>query len=148
LFIGGGAMVEQIKVFIESNPDINVAYVGSLPLEKKNLGLAACDIAIVSLEADMSGLGVPSKAYFSMAADKPIVAVMDSSAEISMVVTEYEMGWCCDPNNPGALASVFDGINKDDIYRLNGRPRSVLQEHFSEERSLAGYHECIAELVT
>lgn len=147
LFIGAGAMVGSINKFILENPGKNVAYVGPLPLDRKNLGLAACDVAIVTLEAGMSGLGVPSKSYFSMAADKPILAVMDNSAEISIVVNEYSIGWICESGNPEKLAGLIDGISRNDISRLSGRPRAVLQELFSEKRALSAYKQTISELL-
>lgn len=146
LFIGAGAMIDAINSFILKNPDKNVAYVGPLPLDKKNLGLAACDVAIVTLESGMSGLGVPSKSYFSMAADKPILAVMDNSAEISMVVKEYSIGWVCESGNPEKLAGLIDEISRNDISRVSGRPRAVLQEFFSEKRAIGAYKKTISEL--
>lgn len=146
LFIGSGAKVDTIRRFIENHPDKSVAYVGPLPLDAKNLGLAACDIAFVTLEAGMSGLGVPSKSYFSMAADKPILAVMDQSAEISMVVEEYGIGWCCKPDDPIKLAAILDNISKDSVFEMVGKPRAVLMQHFSRGQALDVYKKCLLEL--
>lgn len=147
LFIGGGAMVDRIKQFIHTHPDKNVAYAGVLDLDQKNLGLAACDVAIVSLEKGMVGLGVPSKAYFSMAADKPLLVVMESDAEISRVVREKGIGWQCDPNSPNDLATLIDQITPEKIISLRGVSRSVLSTHYSEENALTAYTNCLAVLI-
>jgi glycosyltransferase involved in cell wall biosynthesis len=148
LFIGGGAMVDKVEEFIDSHPDINVAYVGNLPLDDKVRGLAACDVAIVSLEAGMSGIGVPSKSYFSMAADKPIIALMDSGSEIADVVTAHDIGWHVEANDACGLAKVFDSISDCDIRMMRGRPRRVLVSRYSERAALDSYCDCVAELLT
>lgn len=147
LFIGGGVMVDKIKQFVHMHPDKNVAYAGVLDLDKKNLGLAACDVAIVSLEKGMLGLGVPSKAYFSMAADKPLLVVMEGNAEIARVVRETGIGWQCEPDSPDELAALIDQITREKIVNLKGVPRSVLNAHYSEENALVAYTNCLAALI-
>jgi glycosyltransferase involved in cell wall biosynthesis len=147
LFIGGGVMVDKIKQFVHMHPDKNVAYAGVLDLDKKNLGLAACDVAIVSLEKGMLGLGVPSKAYFSMAADKPLLVVMEGDAEIARVVRETGIGWQCEPDSPDELAALIDQITREKIVNLKGVPRSVLNAHYSEENALVAYTNCLAALI-
>jgi hypothetical protein len=126
LFIGGGAAVDNVKNFIANNPDRIVHYHGPLSLEMKNIGLASCDVALVSLESGMTGLGVPSKSYFSMAADKPILAIMDKDSEISRVVLEEGIGWHSGTQNAAALALLMDSISLNDISALKGKPRKAL----------------------
>ncbi|MCP5877696.1 hypothetical protein NL390_35070, partial [Klebsiella pneumoniae] len=70
----------------------------------------SCDIAIVTLAEGMLGLGVPSKAYFTMAADRPILAIMEEDAEVANMVKEHSIGWVCEPNDPVRLASLIDEI--------------------------------------
>ena len=144
LFIGGGAMVGKVQQFIATHPERCIAYAGTLPLAKKNSGLAACDVAIVSLETGMAGLGVPSKSYFTMAADKQILAIMDSDAEIASVVKDHRIGWHAEPVDPAKLAVLIDSISNADIDRMKGRPRAVFQELYSEPLALTawrGYRE-------
>jgi glycosyltransferase involved in cell wall biosynthesis len=136
LFIGNGNLVNTIKDFISTHPNIRVAYGGSLPMEEKNIGLSACDVAIISLESNMLGVGVPSKAYFSIAADKPLLAIVDHESEISQMVLEEDIGWQCTPDNPIKLAALIDHICEIDISKLQGKPRRVLEEKYSEEKTL------------
>ena len=147
LFIGGGAAVDNVKNFIANNSDRTVHYHGPLPLEMKNIGLASCDVALVSLESGMTGLGVPSKSYFSMAADRPILAIMDKDAEISRVVLEEGIGWHTGTQDAAALALLMDSISNDDILALKGKPRKVLIEKYSEECAMHKYVDCITQLL-
>jgi glycosyltransferase involved in cell wall biosynthesis len=120
LFMGDGALVAKVNEFIISHPRKNVAYAGAIPLKDKNLGLAAGDVALITLEKGMLGLGVPSKAYFSLAADKPLLAVMDEDAEVSRMIRETGVGWQCKPGDPHALANLI--LSMSDRFSRAARP--------------------------
>lgn len=137
LFIGAGAYVDLVSAYQKSNPEKPFHYFGELPQDQKNEGLAACDVALISLEPGMYGLGVPSKAYFSMAADRPILAVMDARSEISLAVEENDIGWSCEADNPEKIARTIDHICNMDLSRYEGRSKNVLQEKYSESVALA-----------
>ena len=91
------------------NPS-NVKYLGALDMAQNNEGLAACDVSIVSLVPGMYGLGVPSKFYFSLAAGKDVLAVMDRGSEVSRSVEEHDLGWSCQADDPVSLARQIDKI--------------------------------------
>ncbi|MCY1214952.1 PEP-CTERM/exosortase A-associated glycosyltransferase [compost metagenome] len=137
LFIGAGACVDLVSTYKKINPEKNVHYFGELPQEQKSEGLAACDVALISLESGMYGLGVPSKAYFSMAADRPILAVMDARSEISLAVEENDIGWSCEADNPEKIAKTIDRICRMDLSRYEGRSKNVLQKKYSDSVALA-----------
>jgi len=147
LFIGDGAMVSELKDFIVSNPAISIAYFGPISIDERNYALAACDVAIVTLAPGMYGLGVPSKSYFSLAADKPLLVVADPESEISCVVKEDDVGWTCKPNNPLELTSVFEHICSVDLTMYKGIPRRVLIEKYSESIALEKYNAVVEELL-
>gem|GEM_PF-738251 len=136
LFIGSGAKADAVMEFIASYSSSNVVYLGPLEQAQKNQGLAACDVALITLEKGMAGLGVPSKAYFSMAADKPLLAVMESESEIARTVGEHQIGWVCVPGNPAALAQLIDHIC-DQVQPVPlGRSRDVFEHHYAEKVGL------------
>lgn len=147
LFIGDGSAAKAVKEFAESYPGDNFAYIGPIDQCQKNLGLAACDVALITLEKGMLGLGVPSKAYFSMAADKPLLAVMEDRAEISCMIHEEAIGWSCAPNAPAALAVLIDHICQADISSMRGHPRKVLQEKYSESAALDKFIACLKSVM-
>jgi len=136
LFIGSGAKADAVMEFVASNSFSNVAYLGPLEQEQKNQGLAACDVALITLEKGMAGLGVPSKAYFSMAADKPLLAVMECESEIAYTVGEHQIGWVCVPGNPVALAQFIDNICGQVQPLPVGRSRNVFEHFYAESVGL------------
>lgn len=143
LFIGGGNQVESVQNLIKEQANSNVAYVGELGAQERSLGLSSCDVAVVTLAEGMLGLGVPSKAYFSMAADRPILAIMEEQAEVAGMVKEHRIGWVCQANDPIALAALIDQICQDKLYELIQSPRQVLQDHYHQDKLLQDFAEIV-----
>lgn len=134
LFIGGGSAVEVVQSYIENNQQTNnVAYINELPSSQRSLGLSSCDIAIVTLAEGMFGLGVPSKAYFSMAANRPILAIMDKNAEVACMVKEHQIGWVESSNQPRQLAQLIDDICERELASGVNSPRVILEKYYHQD---------------
>lgn len=133
LFIGDGTERGLIEEFIKNNKNGNIFYYGSLSEDMRSEGLAACDFAIVSLSAGMLGLGVPSKAYFTMAADRRILGVMDEKSEIALTVCENNIGVIVPPGDPDRLAvEILELCDCFDSYKFSS-PRDVFLNNFNEK---------------
>ena len=148
IFIGGGEEQGLVTQFIASNPYNNVYHQGEISLQDKDVGLNCCDIALVSLGKGMYGLGVPSKAYFSMAADKPILIIADKGAELALLLDDYHLGWFCESGDSEALANIIDHICAE----ISGKqfeysPREILINNFSEKDSLLQFKTLIDQIV-
>ena len=136
LFFGGGAYLDMLTDFIGDNSNINIFYGGEVSEEDRDSCLSSCDVAFVTLDSGMYGLGVPSKTYFSMCFDKPILAVMDANSEIARVVTEDKIGWYCEPKNPKELAHLIDKIAEGRWKGKIASSREVLIQKYSRTQSL------------
>lgn len=132
LFMGDGAYVDQLNRAIETLNDPNIQYIGPIQQSEKSKGLNAGDIAIVTLAEGMLGLGVPSKAYFSMAADKPLLAIMDDKSEVACMIKKYGLGWVVPPENSKALAQQIIAIIDNCHSNKWISSRQILIENFSE----------------
>ena len=99
-----------------------------------------------SLSKGMNGLGVPSKAYFSLAADKPLLVISDFGSEIGRLVEENDLGWWCKPSDPYALSIIIDYICSLDLTSYTGRPRSVFIEKYSDIIALEKYSSIVNKL--
>jgi len=147
VFIGDGAMVDAVKEHADGSHKNPVFYAGNWPMEANQEMLSACDVAIVSLSKNMYGLGVPSKAYFSMAADKPLLVIGDDGSELVCMVKEHKVGWACSPGEPQALARTIDEICRTGTESLRGKPRKVLCAKFSEDLGLSKYADIVERLL-
>jgi glycosyltransferase involved in cell wall biosynthesis len=148
IFIGSGSEDKLVSRFIAQYPQLNIIRVPQLSFADNNLGLSACDVAIVSLDKGMKGLAVPSKAYFSLAADKPLLVVSDKDSELHRLVSEERMiGWFCECENPTALAKSIDDICNLNLSEFRGKPRSVLIEKYGYIDAIKRYSQCIHEVL-
>lgn len=146
IFIGDGAYASILVEQINTLKLDNVYYWGSLDQKEKSIGLNACDVALVTLTEGMLGLGVPSKSYFTMAADKPILAIMEEKAEVSTMVNQHSIGWTTPPEDIDALAAKLDEIVLNfNQYKLNS-PRNILIENYAEAIAMQRILKIINEL--
>jgi glycosyltransferase involved in cell wall biosynthesis len=148
LFAGDGVFQPEIELFIRENPYKHVVHLGRLPISTQQLFLNACDVALVTLDDAMYGLGVPSKSYFSMAAGKPLLLVAHPESEIGRVVKEERIGWIVPPNDPEALARKVDEVcSSTGLPAMGARAREVAQYRFSEQAVLSQYSDWFLKLL-
>lgn len=153
LFIGDGSELpnvqQKIKIINHKVGYKKIHYYGQLSLGDNLIGLNACDVAFVSLAKDMYGLGVPSKAYFSMAADKPILYVGDKESELSILLSEHDVGWFCEPDSPQKLGALIDKISAEycecNVNKIS--PREHLIAHFSEGAALRKINKVVGGVI-
>ena len=144
LFIGEGSEFEKIQEFTKTNPKLPIALVANASLGSRNEGLVACDVAIVSLIAGMRGIGVPSKSYFSLAADRPILGVVDERSEVAQMLQEHKgIGWHCIPGRPQELAALIDEICCLDLSLNKGKARALMEEKYDEVPAIKKYIESL-----
>ena len=117
-FYGNGTHLNSI---LQSN-NKNILYRGSFTREESNHYLNLCDIAIVTLEKNMLGLGVPSKTYNILCAGKPILYIGDINSEIAIMVKENNIGYVAEPNN---LNNIAEGIKW--FLNLDDKKMKVIQ---------------------
>ena len=141
LFIGDGGEKNRIENFIKNNHRNNIIYAGKYPAIEENTFLNACDVSIISLNESMYGLGVPSKSYYNMAAQKPLLYVGNKDTEIAKVITDNKIGWICDPSNAQFLADLFDKVcgEKEKFIQLGEKSKETLVKYYSEEIILNKY---------
>jgi len=140
LFIGEGSEFGVIQRFVKAHPQLPIALIANADLSSRSEGLAACDVALVSLKKGMYGVGVPSKSYFSLAADRPILGVMDANSELVQMLNEYAgIGWSCDPDQPEKLAARIDEICQLNLSLNLGKARALMEKNYDEMPAINQY---------
>ena len=140
VFIGSGAMTGQVKAFAAADSQGRVRVLPPLTLQRNNEGLLACDVAMITLAPGMKGLAVPSKAYFSMAADRPILVVGDADTELDLLLREHgAVGWHCRAGDPMALARLIESICSDNLELRKGLPRQLVEREFDRPQAIRAY---------
>ena len=119
---GTGAMEEKLK----ARGQKNVFFHGSYFRSQQNEVLAACDIAIVSLQEGMYGLGVPSKTYNILASGRPILFIGPKNSEIDLLVRENKIGYCEWPKK----------WDKTTLLDMGKRARNLAEREYSKKAIL------------
>ena len=91
LFAGDGTMAPMVAKLASCRNDL--AYLGAVPMAENQRVLAMADICLVSLADGMKGLGVPSKSYFNLAADKHLIYIGEKGSEIWRLIEENPRAW-------------------------------------------------------
>lgn len=119
---GTGAMEESLKKM--GYP--NVFFHGPYFRSQQNEVLAACDIAVVTLQDGMYGLGVPSKTYNILASGRPVLFLGPVNSEIDLLVREKRIGYCEWPKK----------WDKEELLAMGARAREVAVKEYSKETIL------------
>ena len=104
VFIGDGAMKEPLAREIVDQKLENVRLLPRVPREQMESVMAGCDVALVSLDQRMLGLGVPSKLYGILAAGRAVLAVMPEQSEVARVLREEQCGVNVPEGTPERIA--------------------------------------------
>lgn len=143
-FVGGGSASELIEQFVQNNPHIDIELLPPVQFSENMATLKDCDIALVCLAPGMKGLAVPSKAYFSMAVDKPILVIGDIGSELDLLVRENpRIGWFCDCRDKFSIAETIDEIAEVDLSKLEGYPKEVIESFYNFQSASDRYVDII-----
>lgn len=127
-FVGDGSMLSEMKSFVKEHKlDKVVSFYGRRPVEEMPKFYKLADACLVSLKADTQiGLTLPTKVQGYMAAGKPIIGMIDGSAQ--EVIIESGCGICVRANDVDALAAgMRDFIEHKDKYNDCG---NTAREYF------------------
>ncbi len=144
-FFGKGVYEDVIDSVSRSKNSI-LSYGGVFHRSESNAYLNACDVAVVSLEPGMKGLGVPSKTYNILAVGKPILYIGDHDSEIGLLIRENELGVVCEPGSVDAILAgmeYFTKVDSEVIKSIGERGRLLAKTLFSMDEVLLQYQRLI-----
>ena len=72
---------------------------------------------------------MPSRTYNILAAGKPILALTDEGSEVALTISEDDLGWAVQPEDPAKLAAAVKEIfeNRDRLAEMGERSRALLR---------------------
>lgn len=148
-FIGDGQCAHLVKAFAEEQPEIDLKKRPGVPFNQNIPTLLDCDVALVSLQKGMVGLAVPSKAYFALAANKPILFLGEEGSELELLIRENAgLGWFCNIEDVDSVSTTIDKICESNLEGLTGTPRSVVESKYDYVLVSAQYAQIIREVLS
>lgn len=107
MFIGAGPKWELLHRTLCDQPLTNVTLLGWQAEDILPYSMATADIGLVSLESELSGLAVPSKAFNFLAANVPLLAVCEEQTELADMIRQFDCGAVVPPHSPQAISDCL-----------------------------------------
>lgn len=149
MFIGAGPKWNMVKQFLatRSPGQDNVTL---LPWQEESVipfSLATADVGVVSLEAEMTGLAVPSKAYYFLAAGAPLLALCHADCELAETIERFGCGQVVIPGDADALSANIHRLASEPTLLSDWRAGAKLaSEHYSRQKNTRRFLSILAEM--
>ncbi len=150
VFIGEGAVKQEMQVFVQDNHIHNVHFLPYQPKEFIKYSLNAADVHLVVNQKGIKGVSVPSKIYGVMAAGKPVLGVLEQGSEAQMLIEKSRCGVVVEPQDyRGIIDSIEElyKLEKEKLVTLGLNGRDYLDEHLKREISINKYRETLKEVL-
>jgi glycosyltransferase involved in cell wall biosynthesis len=147
LFIGGGHHMALIEAEVQRRALTNVAIRPFQPAWRLKQSLAVPDVHLVSLQAALEGLVVPSKFYGIAAAGRPTIFVGDPSGEIARVLAEAACGVTVAVGDVDALIRHITALHRCPARRelWGSNARALFMRRFDQPMAIARWSKVIAD---
>lgn len=141
IFAGHGNKVPLLKEVVKKEELKNVFIYDFLRGEDFQDALNISDVFVVSLEAGLTGLAVPSKTYSYMMAGKPILSIMSKDADISQDIIDNEAGYSIEVGDVSSLISAINSIrnNQEKTILMGENARKLFLEKYTTAKSTLKY---------
>jgi glycosyltransferase involved in cell wall biosynthesis len=145
LVIGEGARKSDLREYVDDNDIDAVEFLPFQPVDRLPESLTCGDVSLVGIKDEMGGLCVSSKLYSSLAAGRPILAVVGEDDEVATVVRDCECGVHVDPGDvDGCIETIERWMDNPRTREEQGRSaRRCLEERFTFEASRRQYREVL-----
>ena len=148
LIIGEGARKSELQEYVSRNDIDAVDFLPFQPLDRLPKSLTCGDASLVGIKEGMKGLCVSSKLYSSLAAGRPVLAVVGQGDEVEVVVRECDCGIHVEPGDiTGCVEAIKQWIDEPQLRDQQGQnARQCLEERFSFAESRDRYKRVLEEV--
>lgn len=144
-FVGEGSVLETLCEYKESKGLSNVVFI---PYQKKSeliYSLNAGDVHLVVNAKGIKGVSVPSKLYGVMAVGKPVLGILEESAEARLILEDADCGISVEPGDYEAIAALIrnyiDIRNSEKLTEMGMRGREYLIQKLTRKVSIEKYRD-------
>lgn len=147
ILCGGGKKKDEVAEDVKRRNLTNIEVKDFVPVEEYESMLASASVSLVTLEAGMEGLCVPSKFYSILASGRPAVALVEDTCEIAMALKENQCGVSVPQADGQKLADVLKKFQADpELVECMGlRARNALETKYSSTLVAKAFDEMIRE---
>ncbi len=147
---GSGKKKAWLESAVQRHGLANVSLLPPFPRSESANVQNACDAALSVFVPGMLGVSVPSRAYNTFAAGKPIIAVSDPDSELARVVRDEGVGWTSPPGDlPAFVRTVEEAASTppDVLAEMGRRARALAERDYTLSRVVEKYARLVDELL-
>jgi len=137
IIMGSGWQKEKLAALIDAKGLQNCLL---LPYQEAELflhSLAAFQLGVVSLSTSFSALGIPSKTYNLLAAQRPILCIGNENSSLATFLREAAIGQTFEPSQQAAMeAYIQELINNPTTYRGYCEQAEKISQQYTRARAL------------
>jgi colanic acid biosynthesis glycosyl transferase WcaI len=150
LFIGDGPRKPEIEAAVAARQLTKVTFLPSQPRSQLPLTLTVADASLVTLQAGLAGMLVPSKLYGILAAGLPVIYVGPPEGRVADVIRENRVGISANNGDAEGLArAVLELMNQKEARREMGlRARELFNTRFNRAQSIESHHALLMRLTS
>lgn len=139
LFVGGGPLEAEAKELCD-DLDLDAEFVGRIPRDEVATQLNRMRLHVLSSVSE----GLPKAAIEAMACGTPVVAT--EVGGLPDVISHGETGFLASSNDPEELEqAIHDAIANHDLETISGNARQYVEENYSFESAVEGYHQLVTQ---
>ncbi|WP_040486412.1 glycosyltransferase family 4 protein [Listeria grayi] len=143
IFCGHGDKQAKVKTFIAENNISNAIVYDFLTGTDYSDVLIMADCCIVSLVKEGVGLGVPSKIYGYLAAEKPLIAIMDQDTDIVRQITDYQAGIHLHNGEAAQMKAFVEQNSPADLARMGKQAYEIFKNNYTRTQNTDKYYELL-----
>ncbi len=135
VLVGRGAMENQLRAIVKEKKLTNVTIEKPFRRIEQNEYINACDIGLVTLTDELYGLGVPSKSYNILAAQKPILFIGRKNTEVALMIKESKCGYSFEFNEEVLILDFLNNLDfrKNELLKYAKNARSLALNKYSKD---------------
>jgi glycosyltransferase involved in cell wall biosynthesis len=139
LLVGGGPLEAEAKQRCDEL-GLDAEFIGRIPRDEVPSQLNRMRLNVLSSVSE----GLPKAAIEAMACGTPVVAT--EVGGLPDVISHGETGFLAASNDPDELEKVItDALTNYDLEQISGDARQYVEENYSFESAVAGYHDLVTE---
>ena len=133
MFIGAGPKWKIVRQYQEKYNLENTTLLEWQDEEVLPYSLATADITLVSIEPNIEGILIPSKAIYALATRSWIISLCNSSGELSAWLSKFQCGQTIKPKNSLELTEkILEYLGSRYFFETNCEGLWFLESHFSK----------------
>lgn len=148
-FVGDGAVKGQLKEYVKNNNIDNVVFIPYQDKSELVYSINAADVQLVTNSKGIKGISVPSKIYGVMAANIPVIGVLEEGSEAWRIIECSGCGILAPTGDYKKIESVFDRVleEKSEFVKYHSTGCQYLLERYTKDRSIEQYINAINNII-